>query len=108
MAPSNHHLNQQPRPKETAMRKFLFDVKLFASITIEAQSGAEARSMLKAELDCASGNLGAWPNGQPILCEVSMDGEADLCDEVSDEIEFDPENIYNLPSIRQSIEEDRR
>ena len=24
------------------------------------------------------------------------------------EQEFDPENIYNLPSIRQSIEEDRK
>ena len=28
-------------------------------------------------------------------------------DEIADE-DFDPENIYNLPSIRQSIEEDRK
>lgn len=26
----------------------------------------------------------------------------------NDEVDFDPENIYGLPSIRQSIEEDRK
>ncbi|MGZ2408617.1 hypothetical protein [Rhizobium ruizarguesonis] len=53
--------------------EYLFDVKLFASIRVKASSEEEARAMMKAEIDGSSANLGAWPNGDPILCEVSLD-----------------------------------
>ena len=35
-------------------------------------------------------------------------GECHECWENEHEMDFDPENIYRLPSIRQSIEEDRK
>lgn len=63
------------------MTEFLFDIQLFASIRVKAESEAEARAMLRAELACADCNLGAWPDGSPILCEASIDGEAELVTE---------------------------
>lgn len=60
------------------MKEFAFDVKLFAAIRVKAPDEKTARSMLKAALDCADTNFGAWPNGDPITAEASMDGEADL------------------------------
>jgi hypothetical protein len=53
--------------------RYTFDVKLFAAITVEAASEREARRMIRAELDGASANLGEWPNGETIVCEVSLD-----------------------------------
>ena len=60
------------------MNEYLFDVKLFATIRVKAASEGEAVSILKDILDAASCNLGAFPNGDPILCEASIDGEPDL------------------------------
>jgi hypothetical protein len=58
-------------PPET--HEYAFDVKLFAAIRVKATSEAEARQMLKDHIDAADANLGAWPNGDPITCEVSLD-----------------------------------
>lgn len=55
------------------MREYLFDVKLFAAIRVKANSEAEARQMMMDAIDCNTANLGAWPNGDPIICEVSLD-----------------------------------
>jgi hypothetical protein len=60
------------------MPEYLFDVKLFAAIRVNAENETDARQMLCEALDCASANFGAWPNGDPILAEASQDGEADL------------------------------
>jgi hypothetical protein len=60
------------------MKRYTFDVKLFAALSIEAESEAEARATVKDLLDCASCNAGAWPNGDPILFEASVDGDLDL------------------------------
>lgn len=51
--------------------EYLFDVKLFASIRVSAPSEAVARAMIEA-IDASTANLGAWPNGDPIVCEVSV------------------------------------
>lgn len=55
------------------MKEYFFDVKLFASIRVKAESEAAARATIADCIDCADANLGAWPNGDPILCEVSLD-----------------------------------
>ena len=60
------------------MNEYLFDIKLFASIRIKAESEAEARATILDHLDCACVNAGAWPNGDPILFEASVDGDFDL------------------------------
>lgn len=59
-------------------REFAFDVKLFATFRVTAQTEARARAMLDEALDAADTNFGAWPNGDPILAEASIDGPADL------------------------------
>lgn len=60
------------------MNTYTFDVKLFATITIKAASQAEAEATIRDCVDCASCNAGAWPNGDPILFEASIDGDLDL------------------------------
>lgn len=70
------------------MHDYLFDVKMFAAISIEAASEAEARQMLKDAIDGKSANFGAWPNGDPIICEVSLDEP-----ENDDLIEIDGEAV---------------
>jgi len=57
------------------MNEYLFDVNLFATIRIRAESEAEARATILDHLDCACINAVAWPNGDPILFEASVKGE---------------------------------
>ncbi|MPS81666.1 MAG: hypothetical protein E2591_26690 [Achromobacter sp.] len=58
--------------------EYLFDLRLFASIRFRANSVREAREMLSASLQCVTANLGAWPDGSPIMAEVSADDTADV------------------------------
>ena len=60
------------------MNEYLFDVKLFASIRVKAASLQEARALLDKHVDAADCNFGAWPNGDPITGEASVDGFAEL------------------------------
>lgn len=60
------------------MNEYLFDVKLFASVRVQADTEKEARRMLADALDAADINAGAWPNGDPVQFEASQDGEPDL------------------------------
>jgi len=53
------------------MSEFLFDVRLNASIRVIADTEDQAIAMLQS-IDANTANLGAWPNGEPILCEVSI------------------------------------
>ena len=61
--------------------------------------GAEITHLVTA--GCGSVNLPDDPDYR--ICESCLE-ERDAEDEQDD---FDPENIYNLPSVRQSVEEDR-
>jgi hypothetical protein len=60
-----------------AKHEYLFDVKLFASIRVKAHSERGARKMIERAINCNTANLGEWPNGDPILCEVSLDDNPD-------------------------------
>lgn len=60
------------------MNEYLFDVKLFVSVRVQADTESEARRLLADALDCADINAGAWPNGDPVVFEASQDGEPDL------------------------------
>ena len=60
------------------MPEYVFDVKLFTTLRVKADSEAKARADLRRMLNCADANFGAWDEGDPILGEVSMDGEPDL------------------------------
>lgn len=56
-------------------REYAFDVKLFAAVRVRAARLSDAIAMVRAALDCADANLGAWPSGDPIMAEVSLDDE---------------------------------
>ena len=60
------------------MKEYTFDVKLFSTIRVKAENVLVARKMLEDALDCADSHFGAWPNGDPILGEASIDGHPDL------------------------------
>lgn len=67
-------MNQQEDQKVLGAHEYLFDVQLDASITVKAPSEEVARTALRAELQCASANLGEIL-GQTIVCEVSLNDE---------------------------------
>jgi hypothetical protein len=59
--------------------EYLFDVTLTASFRISAKDRAEAKRLLAEALNCASINAGEI-NGQTLIGEASMEGEADLAE----------------------------
>ncbi|WP_105132650.1 hypothetical protein [Burkholderia sp. BE12] len=62
--------------------EYAFDVKLFASIRVKAATIDEARAKLREHVMEADCNFGAWPNGDPILGEASVDDDVMPCFEV--------------------------
>ena len=67
------------------MKEYAFDVKLFAAIRVKAESKKEAIALLRQHVDAASCNFGAWPNGDPILGEASVDDDEPYCFEIDGE-----------------------
>lgn len=67
------------------MKEYAFDCKLQCAIRVNAASEEEAREMLAKQIDGASANLGAWPNGDPILAETSLDDTSPTLFEVDGE-----------------------
>lgn len=52
--------------------EYAFDIMLDCPIRVKASSPEEALKLIRGTLDCASANLGSWPDGDPILTEVSF------------------------------------
>lgn len=61
-----------PAPADGALHEYAFDCALACAIRVNAHSEPAARDLLREQLDAADANLGAWPDGKPILCEVSL------------------------------------
>lgn len=57
------------------MPEYTFDLKLFTTINIEAETEEEARNLVRNHVDGGFTNFGAWPNGDPILSEVYVDDD---------------------------------
>lgn len=53
------------------MNHYLFDVECVAAIRVDATSLLKARNMVAEALQCADTNFGAFPDGSPILGELS-------------------------------------
>jgi hypothetical protein len=61
------------------MSEFLFDVKLFSCIRVQAATEAEARAKLAQMLDVVDVQLSdPDDNDETLTFEASIDGEADL------------------------------
>lgn len=55
------------------MPYYTFDAELTAVISVEAASPEQAKAWLLEALTSAEANLGALPDGNPILAEISLD-----------------------------------
>ena len=60
------------------IHEYAFDITLAAAMRVKAVNEEQARKLLYDMLDAADANLGAWPDGSPILAEVSLDGRPNL------------------------------
>lgn len=74
--------HDQPTRRNT-MNEYAFDVKLRAAIRVNARTEDEARQLVRENMDAADCNGGAWPNGDPILFEASVDDEDMPCFEIN-------------------------
>jgi hypothetical protein len=59
------------------MSKFTFSVTLLATFTVEASTEVEAEYLVREAIDGNTANFGAWPDGSPVLADVSIEGELD-------------------------------
>ena len=78
-------------------KEYAFDVKLFATIRVQAESVDEARQMVREHVDCADANFGAWPNGDPILAEASVDDDELPLIEIDGEAADDEDDLMKTP-----------
>lgn len=66
--------------------EYAFDCTLRAAIRVRATSLTGAKQLMREQIDCAWANFGAWPDGDPILGEVSLTGDPLELYEVNGEI----------------------
>lgn len=72
---------------DTEPHEYAFDIELAGAIRTKATCETKAREELARRLDAASANLGAWPDGSPILMEVSLRGRPALFEVDGDEVD---------------------
>jgi hypothetical protein len=60
------------------MREYTFDLTLKAAVTVKAENADQALAMVQTVFECADCNGGAWPNGEPVLFEASLDQRPDI------------------------------
>lgn len=60
------------------MTEYAFDVTIRAAIRVKANSRAEAEALMHEHICQVDANFGAWPNGDPINGEASIDTEVPL------------------------------
>jgi predicted NUDIX family NTP pyrophosphohydrolase len=60
------------------MNVYTYDLTLTTSIKVTAESKKQAREEIHAAIDGATANFGSWPNGSPIIADVSIEGDLDL------------------------------
>lgn len=59
----------------STMHEYLFDVKLFCSLRIKAETQAAAEKQIEELLNCATANFGMQADGSPLIAEVTLDTE---------------------------------
>jgi len=55
-----------------AEKDFTFDVEMYATFTVRAETAEEAEKILDERVSGADANFGAWANGDPIISEVGI------------------------------------
>jgi len=68
------------------MNTYRFDVRMYASVAVEAATEAEARSMIDAHFTYAEECFaGPWPNGRPISFTACRDDDDPYLTEINGE-----------------------
>lgn len=114
---TNQFLLDTPEPQvavaeEQELSEYMFDVKLFATVRVKANSWKEAEGVVREVLDGAIVNAGCWPDGNPVLFEASIDGALDLIEidgepTDGDEPENDEETLveYGVNIVKNGVGE---
>lgn len=71
--------------RREATHEYLFDIEIFASIRVRAESEEAAQKLIQQHINCADCNAGSWPNGDPITFEASVYDDGFSCVEVDRE-----------------------
>lgn len=58
------------------MNEYTFDASVIATFRVKADSEDEAVQLMYEKLYCGRANFGIWPDGTPILSEVTIDEHA--------------------------------
>lgn len=75
----------QTAPKEPVDHVYTFDLELYTTISVTAPNRSAARNLLQEHVNGTEANLGSWPNGDPILCQVGMPDDAGTLIEIDGE-----------------------
>lgn len=67
---SEPHWVKELPPK---LNYYAFDFRIFTTINVRAETESEARELLKKHVDFGEANFGSWPDGDPILGQVTVD-----------------------------------
>ena len=67
-----------PRCPERLGHEFTFDVALAAVVRINAPDEETARTRLYETIDGAAADFGPAHDGEPLVCEATIDGEPEL------------------------------
>ena len=60
--------------------KYEFQVTLLANFEVEGENRESAEQYVRLAIDGNLANFGAWPNGDPVLATVEIEGELE-CEE---------------------------
>lgn len=60
------------------MKRYTFDAKVFTTLSVYAVSEVEARAIAFNILEWTTVNAGQDQDGNPLLLELSVDGDLDL------------------------------
>lgn len=72
-------------PKEPVDHVYTFDLELYTTIRVTAPNRSAARNLLQEYVNGTEANLGSWPNGDPILCQVGMPDDTGTLTEIDGE-----------------------
>lgn len=82
------------------MTEYAFDLKLDVALRVNAETQEQAIAMLRDVLDCADVNLGAWPSGDPITAEASMNDVPTLYEVDGEPVPIDDTALRHYAAAR--------
>jgi hypothetical protein len=92
------HNNPEPE-----LHKFAFDLRLIAALRVKAPTLAAARELITKTIDAKRAELGEWPNGDPIIAEVSVADDEPISLFQADEIDAESSRFVHMGRVYDTI-----